>query len=235
MSQQTYRKLVDGPVSLLEATIGAVSTKKFTADADPWLYFYEDFLEAYDPKMRKETGVYYTPVPIVQAQVRLLDIILKTRYGRQEGLGTEDVSILDPATGTSTYLLAVIQHVLDNSVAPQDDARSLAQRLFGFELLVGPYSVAHLRMTQLLESTGYTSDQGVNIYLTDTLTDAGELSGDNQQMSIWEVMRDINEETRRAGLVKDEHTTIRVILGNPPYLRTSKNKELKAASDAHGT
>ena len=231
MAQPSNRALVEGPVALLEATIGAVNVDKFTQNADPWLYFYEDFLASYDPKMRADAGVYYTPVEIVEAQVRLLDTVLKTRFGRQEGLGDEDTNILDNAAGTATYPLAVARHVLKGSPAPQDAARSLAKRLFAFELLMGPYAVAHMRLTQLLESTGVElGKDGVQVYLTNSLTDPGEISDANEQISLWEVMEEINEENRKAGLVKKSRTPIRVILGNPPYDRGSKEKTLGAGS-----
>lgn len=234
MGQDQNRSLVDGPVSLLEATIGSVDVDKFTANADPWLYFYEDFLAAYDPKMRAEAGVYYTPVEIVEAQVRLLDTVLKTRFGRPDGLGDDNTKLLDNACGTATYPLAVARHVIDNSAAPQDAARSLAKRLHAFEILMGPYSVAHMRLTQLLESTGIQlGKDGVQVFLTDSLTDPGEVSADHQQISLWEVMEDINEENRRAGLVKDVHTDIRIILGNPPYHRLSRAEALGSASNTY--
>lgn len=234
MGQDQNRSLVDGPVSLLEATIGSVDVDKFTANADPWLYFYEDFLAAYDPKMRADAGVYYTPVEIVEAQVRLLDTVLKTRFGRPDGLGDDNTKLLDNACGTATYPLAVARHVIDNSAAPQDAARSLAKRLHAFEILMGPYSVAHMRLTQLLESTGIQlGKDGVQVFLTDSLTDPGEVSADHQQISLWEVMEDINEENRRAGLVKDSHTDIRIILGNPPYNRLSRKEALGSGSSTY--
>ena len=231
MAQPKNRALVAGPVSLLEATIGAVNVDKFTQNADPWLYFYEDFLASYDPTMRADAGVYYTPLEIVEAQVRLLDGVLKTRFGRQKGLGDEATNILDNATGTATYPLAVARRVLESAASPQDAARSLAKRLFAFEILMGPYSVAHMRLTQMLESTDIQlGKDGVQVYLTNSLTDPGEVSGDYQQISLWEVMDDINEENRKAGLVKNSRTPIRVILGNPPYDRGSKEKALGAGS-----
>lgn len=234
MGQDQNRSLVDGPVSLLEATIGSVDVDKFTANADPWLYFYEDFLATYDPKMRADAGVYYTPVEIVEAQVRLLDTVLKTRFGRPDGLGDDNTKLLDNACGTATYPLAVARHVIDNSAAPQDAARSLAKRLHAFEILMGPYSVAHMRLTQLLESTGIQlGKEGVQVFLTNSLTDPGEVSADHQQISLWEVMEDINEENRRAGLVKDSHTDIRIILGNPPYNRLSRKKALGSGSSTY--
>ena len=234
MAQPSNRILVEGPVSLLESVIGAVDVDKFTSDADPWLYFYEDFLAAYDPKMRADAGVYYTPVQIVEMQVRLLDEILKTRFGRPDGLGDDATSVLDNATGTATYPLAVARHVLGQAASPQDAARSLAQRLYAFELLMGPYSVAHMRLTQMLESTGIElGKDGVNVYLTNSLTDPGDVSADGNQMTLWEVMADINEETRKAGLVKNDQTPIRVILGNPPYDRGSRKKALGSGSTEH--
>ena len=234
MDQPKNRSLVEGPVSLLEATIGSVNVEKFTNNSDPWLYFYEDFLASYDPKMRADAGVYYTPVEIVEAQVRLLDEILKTRFGRLDGLGDNDTNILDNATGTATYPIAVARHVLETAASPQDAARSLAKRLFAFELLMGPYAVAHMRLTQLLESTGVDlGKDGVQVYLTNSLTDPGEVSDVGQTISIWEVIEDINEENRKAGLVKNSRTPIRVILGNPPYDRGSKKKALGAGSTTY--
>lgn len=195
-------------------------------------HFYEDFLATYDPKMRNDAGVYYTPVEVVRFQVRLLDEILRTRFGRQRGLGADDIQLLDPAAGTGAYPLAVAEHVLRDSPAPVDDARSLARRMFAFELLVGPYSVAHLRLTQMLEQTGAElGADGVQVFLTNTLTDAGDIAGANQQISIWEIEQNLNEETRRAGLVKKADTHIRVILGNPPYDRGSRQKTLGVGSE----
>lgn len=232
MAQPSNREHIDGVVSLLESTIGAVDPAKLSANSDPWLYFYEDFLAAYDPRMRNDAGVYYTPVEIVRFQVRLLDDILVTRFGKQRGLGDSEVNILDPAAGTGAYPLAVAERVLSDSRSPQSDARDLAKRLFGFELLVGPYSVAHLRLTQMLEQTGVELGRdGVQIFLTNTLTDPGDISGENQQISFWEIEQNINEETRRAGLVKNNQTRIRVILGNPPYDRGSRAKTLGTGSE----
>lgn len=234
MSQPANRELVEGPVGLLESVIGAVNPTKLSASTDPWLYFYEDFLAAYDPQMRKDAGVYYTPVEIVQMQVRLLDDILRTRFGRQHGFGSDDVNLLDPAAGTGAYPLAVIESVLGKTRAPQDDARSLSKRLFAFELLVGPYAVAHLRLTQMLEQTGIDlGEEGVQVYLTNTLTDPGDVSANGQQISIWEIEQNLNEETRQAGLIKNQHTKIQVILGNPPYDRGSKQKALGEGSEAY--
>ena len=227
MAQDHFRKLVEDPITLLEATIGAIDTNKFITESDPWLYFYEDFLAAYDPKMRKESGVYYTPIDIVQAQVRLVDHAVKTRLGRARGLGDDDVIILDPAAGTATYPLAIINHVLEYSKTKEESARSLARRLNAFELLVGPYAVAHLRMTQLLESTGIEIDgDSVNVFFTNTLLAAGDLDQDTRQYALWKVEADLTEEARKAGIVKDKQTAVRVIIGNPPYKRGRREDSL---------
>lgn len=235
MSQETYRATVEGPISILEATIGAVDSQRFTRDSDPWLYFYEDFLSAYDPKMRKDAGVYYTPVGIVQLQVRLVDHVLRTRAGRQRGLASDDVSILDPALGTATYLLSIIDYVLQRSEAPHGDADSLATRIYGFELLMGPYAVAHLRLTQALEIAGANIDEdSLQVYLTNTLTDPGTPDAEpNYQQPLWQIEADLTEEARLASLVKTRSTSIRVIIGNPPYDRGSKAKSVGAGSSAH--
>ncbi|MGJ4093772.1 type ISP restriction/modification enzyme [Corynebacterium macclintockiae] len=230
MGQEQFRELVEDPISLLEATLGAVDSARFTKDTDPWLYFYEDFLAAYDPKMRKESGVYYTPVEIVRAQVRLVDHAIKTRIGRPKGLGDDSVNILDPAAGTATYPLAITEHVLKDSAAPQDAARSLSKRLSAFELLMGPYSVAHLRMTQALEATGLELDKdGVQVLFTNTLLAAGDLSQDSSQYALWHVEADLSEESKRAGIIKDKQTPVRVIIGNPPYKRGKRKDSLGTA------
>lgn len=230
MGQEQFRELVEDPINLLEATLGAVDSAKFTKETDPWLYFYEDFLAAYDPKMRKESGVYYTPVEIVRAQVRLVDHAIRTRIGRPKGLGDDSVNILDPAAGTATYPLAITEHVLKDSAAPQDAARSLSKRLSAFELLMGPYSVAHLRMTQTLEATGLELDKdGVQVLFTNTLLAAGDLTQDSSQYALWHVEADLSEESKRAGIIKNKQTPVRVIIGNPPYKRGKRKDSLGTA------
>lgn len=231
MNQNANREPVEAALALLESTIGAVDPERLTAKSDPWLYFYEDFLAEYDENMRKDAGVYYTPIEVVQAQVRLVNDVLRTRFGLNKGFGDDNVKVLDPALGTGTYLLSVASKVLDESATPEDDARSLAGRLNGFELLVGPYAVAHLRLTQMLERKhADLGANGVNIFLTNTLTDPGEVSDSGQQISLWEVLQNVTEDNRRAGIVKKDRTDIRVIMGNPPYDRGSKNKSLGAGS-----
>jgi hypothetical protein len=172
------REEIDTPVSVLERVIAAVDPGALArkAKGDPWLYFYEDFLAAYDPKMRKDRGVYYTPVEVVQAQVKLAAQLLKERFDADYAMVNDGVLTLDPGAGTGTYILAALQHGLD--LVEQEKgvglragfATQAARNLHAFELLVGPYAVAHLRLTQqILAEGGEMPPDGVHVYLTDTL------------------------------------------------------------------
>ena len=146
------------PIELLERAIEAVDSSKLGQSTDPWLYFYEHFLGAYDPKLRKDRGVYYTPVEVVRAQVTLAGELLRTRFGKPLAFADDDVVVLDPAVGTGTYPLAVLEHASEavrqrfGSGAVAGRLRNLAEHLFAFEVLVGPYSVAHLRLSQSLRN-----------------------------------------------------------------------------------
>src|SRR5699024_9550330 len=123
---------------------------------EPWLWFYEDFLELYDPAARKRAGVYYTPTEIVQMQVRHIDQILRNVFGRRLGFGDKQVVTLDPATGSGTYPLAVLDQAAEialgqrGQAGPAQVAKNLNDNLLAFELLPGPYAVAHLRIGQRL-------------------------------------------------------------------------------------
>ena len=148
------------PIELLERAISAVDSAKITDAADPWLYFYEQFLGAYDPKLRKARGVYFTPVEVVRAQVNLAGELLRTRFKKPLAFADDNVVVLDPAVGTGTYPLAVLDHAREAVAqrlgpgAVAGKLRGLANRLNAFEILVGPYSVAHLRISQALRDVG---------------------------------------------------------------------------------
>ena len=116
-------------------------------------HFYETFLGAYNQKLREQRGVYYTPQPVVDYMVRSVDTLLKTVLGKPDGLADKDTLILDPATGTATFLRRVIdqihQHVTAGGNAglwPQYVKERLLPRVFGFELMMAPYTVAHLKL-----------------------------------------------------------------------------------------
>ncbi len=187
---------------------------------DPWTYFYEDFLAAYDKKLRKDAGVYYTPVQVVRCQVRLIDHLLKTRLGKPAGFADPSVNTLDPAMGTGTYLLGVIDHALDTAWRNQGRgamagvASQLASTLHGFERLVGPYAVAELRLSQAIQRfKGAIPDSGLSVLLTDTLE-----SPRTEPQFVSAYHRVIGEQHRRALEVKNDRPIL-VCLGNPPYDR----------------
>lgn len=216
------REEIETPVSVLERVIGAVDPVALTrkAKGDPWLYFYEDFLAAYDPKMRKDRGVYYTPVEVVQTQVRLVARLLEERFDADYSFVTPKVITLDPGAGTGTYILAALQHGL-GQIEPEKGlgiraqyATRAAQNLHAFELLVGPYTVAHLRLTQqILAEEGQLPKDGVHVYLTDTL------ESPYQPPPHYELMyKGLGEEYRRAQRIKAD-VPVLVVIGNPPYDR----------------
>lgn len=217
------------PVELLERVIAAVDVVALSrkSKGDPWLYFYEDFLAAYDPKMRKDRGVYYTPVEVVQAQVRLVAELLENRFGAPDSFADSKVITLDPSCGTGTYVLAALRHSLEKIAATKGTgmkvqaATTAASRIHAFEILVGPYAVAHLRLTQLLVAEeGTLPDDGVHVYLTDTL----ESPFAPPQPHLPITYRRLGEEHKRAKKVKAE-TPVMVCLGNPPYDRQMIDEE----------
>jgi predicted helicase len=190
---------------------------------DPVVHFYETFLAAYDPKMRQVRGVYYTPEPVVSYIVRSIDHLLKTRFNRPKGLADENTLILDPATGTATFLYFVIEQIRQKfakQAGAWDDyvAKHLLNRVFGFELLMAPYAVAHLKLGMQLQETGYkfASDQRLGIYLTNTLEEAAKKS--EQLFAGW-----VAEEANAAADIKRDKPIL-VVLGNPPYSGVSANR-----------
>ena len=131
-------------------------------ERDPFIYFYEDFLAKYDGKMKKARGVYYTPPPIVNFIVRAVDDILKESFGIPDGFADHKrVTVLDFACGTGTFLLEVFQRIFDNIGGP-DTGRAdpivrehLLENVFGFEYLIAPYTIAHLKLSQYLNDQGH--------------------------------------------------------------------------------
>jgi len=217
---------VDDIVELLKHADMAEILKDFgkgKGKEDPVVHFYETFLAAYDPKMRELRGVYYTPEPVVSYIVRSIDHLLKTRFNRPKGLADENTLILDPATGTATFLYFVIDHIHQTFAKQKgawDDyvAEHLLNRIFGFELLMAPYAVAHLKLGMQLEQTGYKfgSDQRLGIYLTNTLEEAAKKS--EQLFAGW-----VAEEANAAARIKRDEPIL-VVLGNPPYSGHSANR-----------
>ncbi|MEE8413766.1 MAG: N-6 DNA methylase, partial [Dehalococcoidales bacterium] len=218
--------LVDDLAQVLaQADMAAVLENfgKRTGKEDPVVHFYETFLTAYDPKVREMRGVYYTPEPVVSYIVRSIDHLLKTRFNKPQGLADDNTLILDPATGTATFLYMVINEI-HQSFAGQEGmwndyvTEKLLKRIFGFELLMAPYAVAHLKLGLLLQETGYKfqSDERLGVYLTNTLDEA--IKHSETLFAQW-----ISEEANAASEIKKEKP-IMVVLGNPPYSGHSANK-----------
>jgi len=217
---------VDDIVELLKhADLGEILKDfgKGKGKEDPVVHFYETFLAAYDPKMRELRGVYYTPEAVVSYIVRSIDHLLKTRFNRPKGLADENTLILDPACGTGTFLYFVIQQIYQKFAAQKGAwdgyvAQHLLNRLFGFELLMAPYAVAHLKLGMELQETGYSfgSDQRLGIYLTNTLEEAAKRS--EKLFAQW-----ISDEANAAASIKRD-LPIMVVMGNPPYSGHSANK-----------
>lgn len=224
LAQKEAREEVEVPIDLLERTIGAIDPVTMTGsgESDPWLYFYEEFLATYDPKLRNNRGVYYTPAQVVQAQVTLVTELLRERFGKALGVVDDGVTLLDPAVGTGTYLLAAIDEGLASAVESYGPgeaagrATTAAANFFGFEILVGPYAVAHLRVAQrILEKGGTLPSDGVHVYLADTL-ESPFAPGETKQTTL--THRKLSEENERARKVKADKRVL-VCLGNPPYDR----------------
>lgn len=200
---------------------------------DPVVHFYETFLAEYDPKMREVRGVYYTPEPVVSYIVRSVDHLLKTKFDKPLGLADPNVLILDPACGTGTFLFCVVKLIYDRMVESGQRGgwndyveKHLLPRLYGFELLMAPYAIAHLKLGMLLEETGYEfkSDQRLGVYLTNTLEEAVKT---DQALPFAGF---ITEEANAAAEVKRERP-IMVVLGNPPYSGHSANRSEKVVED----
>ena len=185
---------------------------------DPILYFYEDFLQVFDPAARERYGVYYTPIQVVTYMVSALDRALRDNLGTA-GLSDEAVTLLDPATGTGTFLLGVIEHVrrtIEESAGPGAVAgalRALSTRLFGFELLVGPYAVAHYRLRHAMGQL--QPNQRIGVFLADTLAEPGAAAPEGR---LGFVADNIRSERREADRIK-QLQPILAIIGNPPYRR----------------
>ncbi len=193
---------------------------------DPYIYFYETFLSVYDYNLRKSKGVYYTPPQIVNFIVRCVDEILINTFNLSNGLAERDnVTVLDFATGTGTFLLEVFKIILDKT--PNDLAEKrrmiiqdhILKNLFGFEYLIAPYTVAHLKLSQFLKEEGYEflDKDRLQVYLTNTLEPT------DKQIKV-PFMPQLSKETKAAQEVKDK--PILVIIGNPPYSGNSKNNGL---------
>lgn len=193
-------------------------------DPEAWLYFYENFLEVYDNKLRKLTGSYYTPPEVVQAMVRLCDEALRSsdRFAVPQGLASPQVHIADPATGSGTFLLAALRAIAANVTADEGEGAvpgaitEAAKRLYGFELQFGAFAVAQLRL--LAEMIDLGADGSPGLFVTDTLSDPHAAFESGQG-----IYREISKSQRQAAEIKRAQP-ITVVIGNPPYKEKAKGK-----------
>ena len=199
-----------------------------TRQRDVIVHFYEDFLATHDPVLREQRGVYFTPEPVVGYIVRSVDTLLRSHFDRRDGLASSNVHILDPATGTGSFLLAVVEQIYETlrnqrGIWPDYVRRQLLPRLHGFELLMAPYTLAHMRLGLYLKERDCQLDEDdrLNILLTNSLDETGKEKGERRQEPIWE--DHIQAEARVAAEVKNDKP-IMVVLGNPPYSGHSANK-----------
>lgn len=188
---------------------------------DPFIYFYEDYLAKYDSKLRKSRGVYYTPPPVVNFIVRAIHDVLKDTFGIPNGLADRNrVTVLDFACGTGTFLVEVLERIFeeigpDSGKAKQIVSDHILNNVFGFEYLIGPYTIAHLKLGQYLADKGHklADDQRLQVYLTNTLE---PIKPERNYL-----VPELSHETELAQEVKER--PILVITGNPPYAGHSKN------------
>ena len=255
LNEEPFVSFVDDLAQLLDAAqmdLVLADFGKHGARHDPIMHFYETFLAAYDPELREQRGVYYTPEPVISYIVRSVDHLLRERFGCPEGLadhgkaryrdddGAEReahrVLVLDPACGTGSFLYAVVDHIREHH---QTSGRTgmwrgyvkdhLLPRLFGFELLMAAYAMAHLKLGMQLaaldlpeaarEDWAYPFDAGerLGVYLTNTLD-----PGESQTASMFGPLRALTQEANAAVGVKRD-LPIMVVLGNPPYSGHSAN------------
>lgn len=205
-------------LDLLTRVIGAVNWPRIRrAKRDTYLHLYENFLDVYDKNLRKQSGSYYTPRPVVEEMVRLTEEALTSRLGKAAGFAATDVLTIDPAMGTGTYLHTILEHVAEK-VAAEDGPGAvagalggIAQRLVGFELQMGPYTVAELRMADLLNKHSAPAKSRPRLFVTDTLDDPYAA-----QAQLGSGLQLIAQSRRRANKVKASEN-VTVVIGNPPY------------------
>jgi predicted helicase len=222
-------RIVDGLVDLLRpAALKRSLQREFAdrGDRDPILHFYETFLRHYDARLRTRRGVYYTPPAVVSYVVRSVDHLLRTRLDRPDGLADPRVWLLDPAAGTTTFLVEAFRKAIETcgtkygrAAVPALIRDHLLPHGFGFELMMAPYAIGHLKMSLFLAEQGYKfrETDRVNLLLTNALE-----REDLEQASL-PGFPSLAREVRKAAEVKEDRR-ICVVIGNPPYSGRSENR-----------
>ncbi len=234
---QLARDALATSVATLVRTLSVVDWPTLSGDnPDAWLFFYEDFLAVYDPALRKQTGSYYTPVPVVRAMTGLVDEALASRFNLPGGLAEPSVTVLDPALGTGTYLLEVVRRIAERISTDQGPGAVPAalaatiSRLIGFELQIGPFAVAQLRLLAELTDLAVpiAEQRKLRMYVTNTL---GDPLIEEATLGTW--YEPIARSRREANKIK-ANEPVMVVLGNPPYKEKSHGKGGFVESGASG-
>jgi hypothetical protein len=186
---------------------------------EAWLYFYEDFLAVYDNELRKQTGSYYTPPEVVGAMVSLVDEVLRTpRFGLHTGLAAPSVTLVDPAVGTGTFMLGVLRRIAEAVAADEGPGavkgavQDALRRLIAFEMQLGPFAVAQLRiLAEIVDLSGSPPKVAPRMFVTNTL---GNPYDDEDWIPA--LLAPIAKSRRDANKIKRDEP-ITVVLGNPPY------------------
>lgn len=220
-----YDWIVDDIVDLLARSDMESILKDFgksSGKEDPVVHFYETFLSAYDPALKEKRGIYYTPTPVVKYIVKSVDDILKQDFKSPDGLVEPTTLVLDPACGTGTFLYFLIKLAHDRMAGQEglwkDYVANLLERIFGFEILMTPYAIAHLKLSLELQDLGYTfnKEQRLGVYLTNSLEEG--LKKSEVIFAKW-----LSDEANAASEIKREKPIL-VVFGNPPYSGHSANK-----------
>ncbi len=196
-------------------------------DPDAWLYFYEDFLEVYDNKLRKQTGSYYTPPEVVGAMVRLVDDVLRDRFRLTSGLASPEVTVADPSVGTGTFILGTLRRIaktVEENEGPGAVPAAIdaaIKRLISFEIQLGPFAVAQLRiLAELAEltKTAAPPTTSLQMFVTDALGNPYE-----EQDWLPAIFGPIAKSRQQANEIK-RREPITVVIGNPPYKEKAKGR-----------
>ncbi|MFL4907604.1 type ISP restriction/modification enzyme [Streptomyces sp. MMS24-I2-30] len=203
--------------------VSAVDPEMFKDESgDAYLHLYEGFLSAYDPELRRRTGTYYTPGEVVRFMVGFTDEILRDRLGQADGYGSEDVTVVDPAMGTGTFLINIIDHVAKSlslkygKTLKSGLLRELSGRLVGLEKQTGPYAVAELRVHHAFQShDADVTRRPPRLLVADTLDDPAV------EHHLGFMYEAIARHRRMANRIKADEKVM-VVIGNPPYLRGAR-------------
>ena len=214
-------------VATLGRVLAVVDWPKISkGNPESWLYFYEEFLAEYDNNLRKQTGSYYTPVEVVKPMTRLVNEALRERFDLSDGLANPSVTLVDPAMGTGTFLLEVLRSLAATIAEDQGDGAVPAavgaalSRLIGFEIQLGPFAVAQLRILAEVDELGLAAcpPDALQTFVTNTLDNPFV---EDESLGMW--YEPIAKSRREANRIKKDEPVM-VVLGNPPYREKSKDK-----------